>query len=167
MELNEIEKLAISEKAHKEYLLGKSYKEISEKYDVPINTLKSWKRRYKWTRDCTLKKGCNKKELQELGNNLYKEIKEDLLLQLSINETEEKRYIDLVDDYMSLWDIKNRLIQDIRERGVTVLWENGKQTGYKKNDSVSELVKVNTQMLKILNDLNLKPSPKVDDEDDL
>ena len=125
--MNEIEKLAISEKAHKEYLLGKSYKEISEKYDVPINTLKSWKRRYKWTRDCTLKKGCNKKELQELGNNLYKEIKEDLLLQLSINETEEKRYIDLVDDYMSLWDIKNRLIQDIRERGVTVLWENGKQ----------------------------------------
>ena len=102
-----------------------------------------------------------------MRNNLYKEIKEDLLLQLSINETEEKIYIDLVDDYMSLWDIKNRLIQDIRDRGVTVLWENGKQNGYKKNDSISELVKVNTQMLKILNDLNLKPSPKVDDEYDL
>lgn len=165
--MNDIEKLSISEKAHKEYVLGKSYKYISEKYDVPINTLKSWKRRYKWTRDCIPKKGCTKKGLQELRNNLYKEIKEDLLLQLSINETKEKIYIDLVDDYMSLWDIKNRLIQDIRDRGVTVLWENGKQNGYKKNDSISELVKVNTQMLKILNDLNLKPSPKVDDEYDL
>lgn len=112
------------------------------------------------------KKGCSEKSVQPLGNKLYLEIKEDLLQQLSINDTEEKRYVDLVEDYMALWDIKNRLIQDIKERGVSVEWNNGKQTGRKKNDSVADLVKVNNQMLKILSELGLKPSPKVDDEYD-
>lgn len=165
--MNEREKLALSEKAQELYVEGKTYKEISAVIDVPVNTLKSWRKRYQWERVQPNKKGCVAQRVQQLGNILRKEIKEDLLLQLSINETEEKRYIDLIDDYMSLWDIKNRLIADIKDRGVTVEWNNGRQTGFKKNDSVSELVKVNTQMLKILNDLNLKPSPKVDDDDDL
>lgn len=105
--------------------------------------------------------------MQDLGNNLYHEIKDDLLLQLSINQMEEKYYIDLVNDYMSLWETKNMLIEDIKDRGVNVKWNNGKQTGNKRNDSVGEFVKVNNQMLKILDDLNLKKPPKVDDEDDL
>lgn len=167
VELNSIDNLSISEKAHKDYSSGKTYKEISEKYNIPINTLKSWKRRYNWSRNCTPRKGCNKKEVQDLGNNLYQEIKDDLLLQLSINQMEEKYYVDLVNDYMSLWEVKNMLIEDIKDRGVNVKWNNGKQTGNKRNDSVGDLVKVNNQMLKILDDLNLKKPPKVDDEDDL
>ena len=162
--LNERETIAISEKAHIDYDAGMKYKDISEKYNVPINTLKSWKKRYKWERERTSKKGCSKKEVQTLGNKLFDEIKEDLLLQLKIHETEEKMYIDLVEDYMALWNIKNRLILDIETRGVSVEWHNGKQLGYKKNDSISELVKVNNQMLKILSDLNLKPSPKAGEE---
>lgn len=36
--------------AHKDYLKGMKYKDIAEKYGVTINTVKSWKVRYKWSR---------------------------------------------------------------------------------------------------------------------
>lgn len=77
-------------------------------------------------------------------------------------------YEDLAKDYLSLWDIKNRLIDDIAERGVSVKWCNGGgQEGHKKNESISELLKVNKQMLTILYDLGIRASDlKVVDEDD-
>lgn len=85
------------------------------------------------------------------------DIRKDLLDQLERNGVYGKFYIDLVDDYMALWDIKNKLIADIKHRGVTVTWNNGGgQCGSKKNDSVGELHKTNAQMLRILNDLGLK-----------
>lgn len=37
--------------AYQDYLKGMKYKEIAEKYDVTINTVKSWKTRYKWSRE--------------------------------------------------------------------------------------------------------------------
>ncbi|MDQ0299652.1 hypothetical protein J2S78_002072 [Salibacterium salarium] len=37
--------------AEKDYVKGLKYKEIAKKYDVTINTVKSWKRRYGWTRE--------------------------------------------------------------------------------------------------------------------
>src|SRR3712207_1831096 len=132
------------------------YKDIADKYSVSINTIKSWKRRLNWQREMNHKKGAKLQEVQGLG----KEIKEDLLNQLKMNETYGKHYEDLVNDYMALWDIKNRLIEDIKERGVSVEWNNGRQVGKKKNDSISELNKTNAQMLKILSELGLKPSPK-------
>lgn len=51
--------------AEADYVAGMKYKDIAAKYDVSINTVKSWKKRYVWSRDkksCT-KKGCtqNKK----------------------------------------------------------------------------------------------------------
>ena len=165
--MNEIEKLTISEKAYKDYIAGMKYKEISDKYGVSINTVKSWQNRYKWTRDCTPKKGCVENSMHGLGNNLRNEIKEDLLKQLETNGTYGKHYVDLIDDYMALWDIKNRLIEDIKIRGVSVAWNNGKQEGMKKNDSISELNKTNAQMLKLLSELGLKPLPKADDYDDI
>ena len=65
--------------------------------------------------------------------------------------------MDLVDDYLALWDTKNLLIADIDARGACVKWDNGGgQEGFKKNDSISELVRVNAQMLKILSELGLK-----------
>ncbi|MBB6214972.1 hypothetical protein HNQ80_001057 [Anaerosolibacter carboniphilus] len=77
-------------------------------------------------------------------------------------------YKDLAKDYLSLWDIKNKLIEDIEKRGVSVFWANGGgQQGYKKNESISELLKVNKQMLSILYDLGIRASDlKVVDEDE-
>lgn len=39
------------ELAYKDYRAGMKYKEIADKYGVTINTVKSWKTRYKWPKD--------------------------------------------------------------------------------------------------------------------
>lgn len=77
-------------------------------------------------------------------------------------------YKDLAKDYLSMWDIKNYLIADIEERGVSITWSNGGgQEGSKKNESISELLKVNKQMLTILYDLGIRASDlKVEEEDE-
>ncbi|GGA31825.1 terminase small subunit [Psychrobacillus lasiicapitis] len=41
--------------AEKDYMAGMKYKDIAEKYDVSINTVKSWKTRHKWSKDATRK----------------------------------------------------------------------------------------------------------------
>lgn len=93
-------------------------------------------------------------------------IKKDLLEQLKNNGIFRETYIDLVEDYISLWEIKNKLIEDIKERGVTIEYQNGReQWGYKKNDSINELNKTSTQMLKILSELGLKPVPDNGDDE--
>lgn len=46
--------------AEKDYMQGMKYKDIAAKYEVSINTVKSWKQRYKWNRKP--KKGAHKKE---------------------------------------------------------------------------------------------------------
>lgn len=95
------------------------------------------------------------------------EIKEDLLDQLERNGTNGKYYIDLVNDYMNLWNTKNKLIADIKKRGVTVPYDNGGgQSGNKKNDSIDQLLKVNQQMLKLLDSLGIKPTQGGDSDDD-
>jgi len=58
------------EQAERDYMLGMTYLAIAEKYNVTINTVKSWKRRYKWERapkrDAPKKKnkGAVKKSMQ-------------------------------------------------------------------------------------------------------
>lgn len=85
------------------------------------------------------------------------DIKKDLIDQLERNGVYGSHYLDLINDYMALWEIKNKLIRDIKERGVSIKWNNGGgQEGFKKNDSIAELNKTNAQMLKILSELNLK-----------
>lgn len=53
------------EQAEKDYMAGMKYKDIAEKYGTTINTVKSWKKRYAWSREGAHKneKGCtqNKK----------------------------------------------------------------------------------------------------------
>lgn len=95
-------------------------------------------------------------------------IKSDLLEQLHKNGIKGSQFIDLIEDYMSLWDLKNKLIKDINERGAMILWQNSEtQKGYKKNDAVSELPRVNKQMLALLKELGLQAVVKVDDTDEI
>ena len=56
--------------AYKDYLKGMRYKEIAEKYGVTLNTVKSWKTRYKWSRDGvhTKQKGVHTKKGGQPGN---------------------------------------------------------------------------------------------------
>ena len=95
-------------------------------------------------------------------------IKKDLQDQLERNRTRGKHFEDLVNDYLSLWEIKEKLIKDIKKKGVSIMYQHGKdQSGYKKNDSITELNKTHAQMLKILSELGLRPSGEPATEDNL
>jgi phage terminase small subunit len=39
------------ELAEEDYITGMKYKDIAEKYNVTLNTVKSWKTRYRWSKD--------------------------------------------------------------------------------------------------------------------
>lgn len=95
-------------------------------------------------------------------------IKHDLLDQLERNCTTGKYYVDLVDDYMELWNAKNLLIKDIKKRGATVEYVSNNGTiNRKKNESVSEFAKINLQMIKLLAAMGISPSQAGDDDDEM
>lgn len=89
---------------------------------------------------------------KRIENAMIKQLKEKQVYKFA-------HYQNLVNDYMKFYDFKNMLQEDIEKRGVSVYWQNSEtQYGYKKNDSVSELIKVNKQMLTILYDLGIRAS---------
>lgn len=64
------------ELAEADYIAGMKYKEIAEKYGVSINTVKSWKTRYQWSRD---KKGVHtkfKKVCTQTDNAVAEEVEQ-------------------------------------------------------------------------------------------
>lgn len=160
-----MEKNQTKDLAKKMFEEGKSYSVISQNLNISESTLKSWKRRDGWDRATPPKKRVAKKTktqkvaqkgLQPKNEDEFNRIKNNLLTQLKSKGAYENAYIDLVNDYMSMWKIKNQLIVDINTRGVQVKTFNSNgQEIYKKNDSIVELPKYNSQMLKLLNDLGL------------
>lgn len=80
------------------------------------------------------------------------------LLEQAVNKgLTQDYYADLINDYMTMWVVKQRLINDIKERGVNIEYKNGRnQYGIKQNESVVNLTKINSQMLKILDQLGLQ-----------
>jgi len=155
------------ELAFSDYVKGLKYKEIAEKYGVAVNTVKSWHRRYDWALKLTQIDDCDAQNNNEMHtktteNEKYKRtrknIESSLRKQLTENGVTHAHYSDLINDYMSLWDVKNKLIADIELRGVAVEVQNGRSTNKKKNDSVTELNKTNAQMLKLLSELGLDAS---------
>jgi hypothetical protein len=113
-------------------------------------------------------KKCKKKEekiTNEYENNtIYIDLKEQLIKNNNYTAYTE----DLLLKYMNFLKIEEELNQDIALRGVSIYWCNGGgQEGYKKNDSITELNRVNLQAIKLLNFLGIKaPEPKVKDSGD-
>lgn len=96
-----------------------------------------------------------------------KEIKEDLISQLQSMGVVGTHFYSLVDDYMNLWDIKQALKKDIKDRGVVVEWKNSETSrGYKKNDSIDAILKTTAQMQNILKSLKIETTDSFGDEDD-
>lgn len=58
--MSEKEKLA-----QKDYKAGMKYKDIAEKYKVSLDTVKSWKRRFSWSREKPAHKNCTQKKCAE------------------------------------------------------------------------------------------------------
>ena len=108
-----------------------------------------------------------KKQVEDKANN----IKEDLKNQLFAQNKFGKHFDDMVDDYVFLVKLKEDLQQDINDNGMrySTMTGNGFETE-KPNESVERILKVNAQMLKILQDLDLKEpeeSPEAGEGDDL
>ena len=55
-------------KAEADYMSGMKYKDIAEKYNVSLNTVKSWKKRYAWDRSGDAKKGAHKIRSERMRN---------------------------------------------------------------------------------------------------
>lgn len=90
------------------------------------------------------------------ANATLKKIKEDLLQYLEDNGIYGEHFTNLVEDYCRLYEIKEMLWADIQERGVTSEWQNSETSkGVKKNESVGEYNKVNSQMMNILKQLGI------------
>lgn len=98
----------------------------------------------------------------------YRDIRRDLMEQLERNGTVGEQFRGLVDDYMKMWVIKEKLAADIKERGVlvTAVGPGGREY-LKKNDSVDQLPKYNAQMMKLLSEIGIKPDQNTGDDDDL
>lgn len=108
-------------------------------------------------------------------------IREDLQAQLRSQEKNGKYYDDLVNDYIYYLELRAKLKKDIREKGLRYKTTNaaGKEIE-KSNESIINITKVTSLMLKILSELKLNeplihpPSNKTkdkneseDDSDDL
>lgn len=104
-----------------------------------------------------------KKEQEEKEERLrtledkIKTIREDLQNQLFAQNKFGKQFDDMIEDYIFLVKLKEDLQYDIAENGLrySSMTGNGYTTS-KPNESVQNLLKVNGQMLKILQDLDLK-----------
>lgn len=146
--------------AYNFYMEHMKYTQISELTNVPVNTLKSWQKKYKWKREKITKNGVSNNEVAVWGNThgceTYDDIRGGLLQQLIDKGMDTPYFRDLVNDYMKLWTVKNQLLDDVGKRGVQCKYKNGeKQFGYKKNDSVDSAIKYNSQMIAILDKLDL------------
>ena len=97
----------------------------------------------------------------------YREIKKSLLNSLETANNNTPVFQNLVKDYMTLYETKELAKTDISERGVMVKYQNGKsQSGYKKNDMIEAILKINAQMIKILDKLCINADGGLGLEDD-
>lgn len=98
-------------------------------------------------------------ENQEKNDEKINIIRNDLNNQLLEQGKIGKHFDDMVEDYIYLVKLKDELQADIKAKGIRyrVKTGNGFYTS-KPNESVQNLLKVNAQMLKILQDLDLKTS---------
>lgn len=112
-----------------------------------------------------------KKRLSGTRGKIYNSLKEQLELADNYNDYTE----DLLKDYITMYDTKCMLAQDIEDRGVSLEYDNGGgQKGRKSNPSIDLMNRTNAQMIKLLDALGLKPSKMTlrssddgDDDDDL
>ena len=116
---------------------------------------------------CTCKRGGGwfiEKEVIELARQSRKKVRDSILAALVAKGMDSSYFLDLVEDYMDLWDIKRKLRVDLQQRGPVVEWQNGaNQKGLRKNDSVVEYPKISKRMTDILRQLEIDCRIEIDD----
>ena len=93
-----------------------------------------------------------------------KKVRDSILAALVAKGMDSPYFLDLVEDYMDLWDIKRKLRVDLQQRGPVVEWQNGaNQKGLRKNDSVVEYPKISKRMTDILRQLEIVCRIEIDE----
>lgn len=97
-------------------------------------------------------------------------IEASLRKQLEQKKANVYHFEKLISDYCSLFEIQEKLKEDVKKRGIIVITVNSK--GYdveKNNPSIDAIVKVNAQMLKILGSLGISVNETIlgEGEDEL
>ncbi len=88
--------------------------------------------------------------------------------QLKRRGADEYHFLKLVDDYCLLYNTKKELQKDVEENGVTVTEYNVKGFEvHKTNPSVAEITRVSNAMLKILDQLGIKPDTNIKDSGEI
>lgn len=96
-----------------------------------------------------------------------KNVRDSLTEQLVRKGADVAAFRSLIDDYMRLWDTKERLLKDIKTRGI--FFDDYSAAGkkmQKQNPSTKEAVLVNAQMLKILDQLGITTEKVIADDSD-
>lgn len=91
-------------------------------------------------------------------------IKQDLISQLESREMNESYWLDLINDYMNFWEIKEKLKYEIQRKGVMIEIKNGSQKFRKRNDAIVELPKISKRMTDILLVLRIESQTDSDGE---
>lgn len=105
------------------------------------------------------------------GSSKFDLIQKDLQDQLESQGKFGKFYEDLISDYIFMVRQKDKLRADINKRGIRYKTTNGNGIDVEKyNESYLTFLKINSQMLTILDKLNLKepqltPGPEEYEED--
>ena len=100
--------------------------------------------------------------------NAYRRIKSSLVDQLERSGNATAYYLNLVNDYMMLYTIKELANADILENGISVEWRNSEtQYGRKQNESVNQILKTNQQMVKLLKMLKIEPNSSYEDDEEM
>lgn len=101
-----------------------------------------------------------------------KRVKKSLTEQLESKGADVDIFIDQLNDYMAMWDLKEELKDDILKHGLRMMYKtaNGGEVE-KDNPSVKQLPAVNKQMLMLLKQMDISTDKAVkeggDSNDDL
>ncbi len=106
-------------------------------------------------------KTLNKKKLNK--DTVKRRVRKSLEEQLAAKGADVDLYLDQINDYMDLWDLKESLINDIKENGLRMMYEGTTGKVEKDNPSPRQLPIVNRQMLAILKQLDISTGNIVKD----
>lgn len=126
------------ELAELDYKNGMKYKEIADKYEISLNTVKSWKQRYKWCKDD--KKGAPKtkkvapKKIKEVAKALIEEghtlsevanqteLHPSTLKRMSSKENLQQSQLEYLKQFREKYKekvVKEKIIETLADRGLT------------------------------------------------
>lgn len=83
-------------------------------------------------------------------------IRESLMMQMQAKGMVGDHFADMAEDYMAMYDLKAKLLEDIETRGTKVETPaSGGRTALKTNESLLDMLKVNKSMVDMLKNLGL------------